>query len=468
MASNHLYNLEELLLHGLLDNNSGYQPINLLLIPRIQRSYAQGRMSEFDIRENILKEIFDALSSGKSIEMSFVYGSYQNGVFDILDGQQRLTTIFLVYWYVMQKENISFSWMDKFCYQTRKTSSDFIKKIISQKFSLSQKPSVEIQSQKWFVLSYRQDTTVTSMLTMLDSIHEHYNAFGATLASNLNKLNFYLISLNQYGLSEDLYIKMNARGLRLNPFDNFKADLVGFLKTLPFPYSSTSLPSGRLVPYHLYFSIQLDSNWIDLFWNIDKDNSDCLFFRFFYRYMANKYITHFGKTVDAEKMRDDIDYNFFSDISENDQEKYKGFSNYAKFLDNNIILGIERVLNLLKKHYFNDILPLLCSSWNENANMFGTPEKYQRKYQVLFCAITEYLEKVVVFDANDFRRWMRVVWNIVENSNIDGLRPQVAVCRRLVDILNSCSVVGSVYSGLSIYSASNLSAAVTEEIENQN
>lgn len=57
MASNHLYNLEELLLHGLLDNNSGYQPINLLLIPRIQRSYAQGRMSEFDIRENILKEI---------------------------------------------------------------------------------------------------------------------------------------------------------------------------------------------------------------------------------------------------------------------------------------------------------------------------------------------------------------------------------------------------------------------------
>ena len=32
------------------------------------------------------------------------------------------------------------------------------------------------------------------------------------------------------GLSDDLYIKMNARGKQLTDFENFKADLVGYIK----------------------------------------------------------------------------------------------------------------------------------------------------------------------------------------------------------------------------------------------
>lgn len=36
--------------------------------------------------------------------------------------------------------------------------------------------------------------------------------------------------MKEFGLSDDLYIKMNARGKQLTMFENFKADLIGFIQ----------------------------------------------------------------------------------------------------------------------------------------------------------------------------------------------------------------------------------------------
>jgi len=472
MESNHLYTFKELLEQGILGSDSSRHTIEKLRIPRIQRSYAQGRKSEFDIRENFLNEIFTALTSNNSLEMSFVYGAFDNGVFDILDGQQRLTTVFLVNWYILMRERQdlkSSKWLDKFCYETRKTSTDFISKLVSENFIFNETPKAEIESRKWFVLSYRQDSTVTSMITMLNAIHDKYQKLCCTnLAGSLDNLKFYLIPLDEYGLSEDLYIKMNARGLRLTPFDNFKADLVNYLRSNSFN-SSTPLPgstSCQTVPYDLYFSIQMDNSWIDLFWKIDGKKYDSLFFRFFYRYMSSKCITAFKSTIAYDQMKEDIDYLFFADVSENQQDKYKGFSAYSNWLSFSYVKDMDNILNILKDHYLQDIKPYLTSPWGDTAFMFDDSSKFERKSQIIFSSIIEYLGKTTTtsFSAVDFRQWMRVVWNIVENSNIDGLQPQMGVMRRLADIVNF-GCVGSVYASLSTYSGTNLSMSVTEEVE---
>lgn len=472
MASQHLYNFQELITKGVLDQNNNYQPINKLRVPRIQRSYAQGRETESDVREAFLSEIFSSLDSGNRLDMSFVYGSFDNGVFDVLDGQQRLTTLFLVYWYILKKEGQDINWLENFAYQTRKTSTDFIHKLISDSFVFSPKPSLIIKDKKWFVLSFRQDSTVMAMLNMLDAIHEKYSSLGKTLAHNLKNLNFYLIPLDQYGLTEDLYIKMNARGLRLAPFDNFKADIVHYLKkgnTFKAPKALLAASAtNRMVPYYLYFSINLDNSWIDLFWKLDKKNYDKLFFRFFYRYMSSKYITHIQPSILYENMKDDPDYLFFAEVSETQIDKYKGFKLYQKYLNPTFIKNIENILDILKIHYQSDIIPKLTSPWGDIGLMFDEPgpQKFNRKSQVLFTAVVEYLERCTPqnFNEQDFGRWMRIVWNIIENSNIDGLRPQMGVMRRLVDML-SHGIVGNVYNGLSTYSAPNMSAAATEEVE---
>lgn len=75
--------------------------------------------------------------------MDFIYGdvkvSGENKVFQPLDGQQRLTTLFLLHWYVMNKENKHDDLNDllkKFSYETRYSSRDFCKAIIENKIKV--------------------------------------------------------------------------------------------------------------------------------------------------------------------------------------------------------------------------------------------------------------------------------------------------------------------------------------------
>ena len=78
-------------------------------IPIIQRDYAQGRKNDEvnRIRELFLDAIFHSITDKKPITLDFVYGDVSaEGVLTPLDGQQRLTTLFLLYWYIAKKERI--------------------------------------------------------------------------------------------------------------------------------------------------------------------------------------------------------------------------------------------------------------------------------------------------------------------------------------------------------------------------
>lgn len=50
------------------------------------------------------------------------------------------------------------------------------------------------------------------------------------LTSDNSPIVFYYLPLKKFGLSDDLYVKMNARGKALTPFENFKADLIGYIR----------------------------------------------------------------------------------------------------------------------------------------------------------------------------------------------------------------------------------------------
>src|SRR5690349_5248263 len=74
-------------------------------VPIIQRDYAQGRSRESEVRNNFLDALWKYLNENKpGKELDFVYGAISetgNGQsFIPLDGQQRLTTLFLLHWYL--------------------------------------------------------------------------------------------------------------------------------------------------------------------------------------------------------------------------------------------------------------------------------------------------------------------------------------------------------------------------------
>src|ERR1035437_424410 len=77
-------------------------------IPIIQRDYAQGRIDEKTqkIRDRFLDALITAIIvENKPQELDFVYGSIDAGSMQPLDGQQRLTTLFLLHWFIAYKEN---------------------------------------------------------------------------------------------------------------------------------------------------------------------------------------------------------------------------------------------------------------------------------------------------------------------------------------------------------------------------
>ena len=105
-------------------------------IPIIQRDYAQGRIGKEYLRERFLTQLFDALdpASSSSLVLDFVYGCREGNTFYPLDGQQRLTTLWLLHWYLSlcsgslesDKEVLS-----HFSYTTRVSSRTFCEKLCS-------------------------------------------------------------------------------------------------------------------------------------------------------------------------------------------------------------------------------------------------------------------------------------------------------------------------------------------------
>ncbi len=98
--------------------------IKKIVIPIIQRDYAQGRENP-DVnrmRTRFLSSLHDAIDKQHPITLDFVYGDVDgNGIMTPLDGQQRLTTLFLFHWYAAKRENIpesEWKFLYNFSYQT--------------------------------------------------------------------------------------------------------------------------------------------------------------------------------------------------------------------------------------------------------------------------------------------------------------------------------------------------------------
>ena len=263
-------------------------------IPIIQRDFAQGRNSATQVRNDFLDALYDYLNEGTPRrDLDFVYGDVdEHGNLVLLDGQQRLTTLFLLHWYLAQKENqyevfkriIFTEHTSKFTYKTRTSSIDFCNAILENGLDLknllppdenkTNAISKTIKDSFWYFMVWKKDPTVQSMLRMLDAIHEKFKKpsnFYAKLTDSENPvITFRFLPMKGHGLSDDLYIKMNSRGKPLTRFENFKARFEQYLSHEQFKTKKYSLifnNEEKEVDVITYFSHKIDTQWADLFWH---------------------------------------------------------------------------------------------------------------------------------------------------------------------------------------------------------
>ena len=114
---------------------------NTIIIPEIQRDYAQGRKNNKikEIRNNFLNDLIEQLTNKNEstpMVLDFIYGSTQENKsisFIPLDGQQRLTTLFLLHWYLKPDDSTILRDANgdaKFTYYTRISSKDFCNELV--------------------------------------------------------------------------------------------------------------------------------------------------------------------------------------------------------------------------------------------------------------------------------------------------------------------------------------------------
>jgi hypothetical protein len=299
--------------------------INSVEIPIIQRDYVQGQENEKvnSIRKNILESIYLSLSEkNPPLDFDFVYGSLENDKFIPLDGQQRLTTLLLLHWYLsirdgeFEKVNSSFG---KFTYETRISSREFCQELAKHQVklpSLENKLSDVVIDQPWFFTWWKKDPTIHAMLNMLDDIHiKFYNTKGlfGKLIDFMNPIiSFQFIEIEKFGLSDKLYIRMNARGKELTEFEHFKARFEQFVEK-------------RHPKHKAEFAKKIDGSWTEFFW-IYKENDliDEPFVRFF------RFITEM--LYHSQNMFDASEVEKISKLDLEALEKVYGVENNLKFL----------------------------------------------------------------------------------------------------------------------------------------
>jgi len=242
-----------------------------IVIPIIQRDYAQGRTNNkvVKIRSKFLDALFVALENPeKPIELDFIYGyNIENTIiksFIPLDGQQRLTTLFLLHWYAAFRENKqeeAKQVLIHFTYEVRHSSKVFCESLVNYTpESKEEDIKKQITNQSWFFTEWHNDPTVASILVMLSAIQERYEALKTDklwemLVSDNSPIKFYNLPMEKLGLADSLYIKMNSRGKPLTDFEHFKSQFSG------------------LIPekFQQEFNEKIDKEWSDLFWTICKD-----------------------------------------------------------------------------------------------------------------------------------------------------------------------------------------------------
>ena len=257
-------------------------------IPMIQRDYAQGRKAAEDVREEFLGTMLQAFALAPNdvalpLNLDFIYGSVDiDGPtrFLPLDGQQRLTTLFLLHWYLAWRDGCQAEFRQVFCegvgsrfsYSVRPSSTEFFNELVNFWPAREAADGVSlarlITNQAWYFRYWRLDPTIQSCLTMLEAIHRHFCDVTGAYARLMNEqkpvITFQLLDLDHFGLSDDLYIKMNARGKPLTAFETFKARYEHELKG-QFGDEIRNI-SGQAFNVADYFARRMDTRWADFFW----------------------------------------------------------------------------------------------------------------------------------------------------------------------------------------------------------
>jgi hypothetical protein len=428
------YTLLDILTNNICISNNGIAEKliveNGIEIPMIQRDYAQGRFDEKTqyIRLKFLKDIHATLLQNQNenkseLNLDFVYGYVENSSFVPLDGQQRLTTLYIIHWFLAFKDDVNFeeNGLNLFTYKTRQTSKEFLKSL--NKDENIQKIKIEcnknynklicvIKNQPWFNLNWNLDPTVRGFLNTLMDVTLMFSDILFSTIKDKRPINFHFLEINEYGLGDNLYIKMNARGKSLSEFEKFKASFENII---------TNHINSKV------FKENIDGDWLDTFWKFAIDRLPAVDIEDDVSILSNTcddlLLSFIKKITEYIFFKENLGHGFnFND--ENIDIIYSKEKNFNLLINS---------LNLIQKQnhhewrvYFNELFSIKYEkdkvAINQNALNFVdkilSNENFSHFENVLFYAWLYFITEVNSFEiTNDLKDFIRIIRNYANNIN---------------------------------------------------
>ena len=296
------------------------------------------------------------------------------------------------------------------------------------------------------------------MLRTLDDIHSYFfdiDNLWDKLTENDGLISFYHIELEDIGLTDDLYIKMNARGKLLSSFENFKASFQKLINEQKW---------DRNKKFTDVFAFKIDTKWTDLFWKHRKNNQiDEAFIRFISTIvMCRQSINKSTNRLEIiSKLQDKPSLVRPNNFNEDDFIYLcECFDIYCKVFDDDLDIKVN--FSLFQHKPQDNIFSSIV--YEEQG------ASYTQK--VLFYAQTEYLRNVSKFNKDSFSDWMRVIRNIIARGDVakNGNRPTAIRSPQTFDgVINLIHELSSGCANIYAYLNTNLikSSFAKEQIEEE-
>lgn len=408
-----------------------------ILIPLLQRDYVQGG------QEDIIGPFIDSLLE-KEVDLNYIYGYEEDGCFVPVDGQQRLTTPWLLYLYLFARKQQKKDFNVSMKFTAREYAEDFCDRLSENLecllCKLSDKESLDeaIINQNWLIRSWLSNVSVKNMLSTLRIIHRKINQanflsiWNRLVESSVPSISFSFLQMGkENGLDDDIYIKMNGRGRKLSAFENIKSYMDEHISGLTFADKWKS---------------KMDNAWTDMFWTnrneqkeqpeeIDNEQLYCLY-NLLILYHINREELSNTLTRIKEEQHLYEDLTVFLKTSEHTEEN-ELISSIIKKLqkaENFPLIWFERLHLMSDGFYefaFNNINKLTALSKDFNAlDIYigaSSSETTTRTYQICMCegsfdrtlpllyALLSYNEgETPLYD------WMRTMRNLILNTEIES------------------------------------------------
>jgi hypothetical protein len=219
-----------------------------VIIPDLQRDYCWGNPYSNDSNDSLVSSFLDSilnLDRDKDITMGLIYGYYDRLKpyhLQLCDGQQRLTTLFLIIGIINRYTNNRYQDIlisnfelneddgePHLMYGIRESSLYFLSDLTTHYFLDTKLKYSDIDSQYWFLNSYKHDPTILCILKALKTIEERLNncldmkELGDFIVEHLKFL-FYDMANRQNG--EETFVVINTTGEPLSANQNLKPVII--------------------------------------------------------------------------------------------------------------------------------------------------------------------------------------------------------------------------------------------------